>query len=159
MHLVTFLDVGIQTCRKIAEEPLPANPALRRFPMSTVTIAAIAIVVVAIAGAFWVVMRTRNTKRLRSRFGPEYDHLVQREGGRGRAETELGHREKRVEKLHIRSLTPEESEHFAAAWWHQQSLFVDDPRAAVSQADTLVTEVMTARGYPTINFQTQVADI
>jgi hypothetical protein len=127
--------------------------------MSTVTIAAITIAVIAIAVAMWAILRMRNTKRLRSKFGPEYDHLVEREGGRGRAETELTHREKRVDKLNIRSLTAPESDRFAAAWRQQQSRFVDDPRGAVSEADALITEVMTARGYPTANFQTQVADI
>lgn len=127
--------------------------------MSTVTIAAITIALIAIAVAMWAILRMRNTKRLRGKFGPEYDHLVEREGGRARAETELTHREKRVDKLNIRSLTAEESGRFAAAWRQQQSRFVDDPRGAVSEADALITEVMTARGYPAANFQTQVADI
>lgn len=39
-------------------------------------------------------------------------------------------------------LNHEESEHFRTRWASIQGKFVDDPRTAVQQADTLVTEVM-----------------
>jgi len=39
-------------------------------------------------------------------------------------------------------LSREESEHFRTRWNEIQGKFVDEPRAAVQQADTLVTEVI-----------------
>lgn len=127
--------------------------------MSTGVIIAIVIAIVAIAVAIWAVLQTQRSKRLRSKFGPEYDRIVEREGDRRRAEAELAHREARVKKLNIRDLTRQERDRFANAWRQQQANFVDDPRRAVSEADTLVIEVMTARGYPTSDFNTQVADV
>jgi hypothetical protein len=40
-----------------------------------------------------------------------------------------------------------------------QARFVDDPNGAVTAADRLVGEVMTARGYPVADFEQRVADI
>jgi hypothetical protein len=127
--------------------------------MSTATIVAIVIAVVAVALCAWAILRVQNSKRLRSRFGPEYDHLVQHEGGRMRAESRLEEREKRVKRLQIRDLSTAERDHFAQAWLKAQSLFVEDPHAAVAQADGLITEAMNARGYPTTDFETQLADV
>jgi hypothetical protein len=39
-------------------------------------------------------------------------------------------------------LTPQESEHFRTRWNEIQGKFVDEPRSAVQQADTLVSEVI-----------------
>lgn len=127
--------------------------------MSTVEIVAIVTAAAALAVAVWALLQTQKTKHLRSKFGPEYDHVVDREGDRRRAEMELAHREERVKKLHIRELTTHERERFSTEWREEQKRFVDDPRAAVSEADTLVTEVMTVRGYPTTDFNTQLADV
>ena len=127
--------------------------------MTNATVIAIVIAIAAVALAAWVILRMQNSKRLRSRFGPEYDRLVQHEGGRLRAESELADREKRVKKLHIRDLTTDERNRFAQAWLKGQSLFVEDPHAAVRQADILITEAMNARGYPTTGFETQLADV
>ena len=127
--------------------------------MSTLTTVLIVIAVLAIAFVIWAMLRSRKTERLRSKFGPEYDRLVECAGGQSRAETELSHREQRVNKLNIRDLTPRERERFAGLWRTQQQRFVDDPREAVMNADVLVTDVMEARGYPMSDFQTQAADI
>ena len=40
-----------------------------------------------------------------------------------------------------------------------QSHFVDDPQAAVGEADLLVDRLMQARGYPTSDFDQRAADI
>ena len=71
----------------------------------------------------------------------------------------LEQREKRVEQLHIRPLTREEGRRFAEAWRADQARFVDDPKAAVIEADRLVGEVMQARGYPVSDFEQRAADI
>lgn len=127
--------------------------------MNTATLIAVLIALAAVAVAAWAILRKRNTSRLRSKFGSEYDRTVQHEGDRNRAEAELVQREKRVKKFNIRELTSEERGRFVDAWRREQSLFVDDPKTAVINADALVTDVMTARGYPMSDFQTQAADV
>jgi hypothetical protein len=95
---------------------------------------------------------------LRRRFGPEYDRAVQ-ERGPQQAETVLLEREKRVREFPIRELAADERERFVTEWRIVQSRFVDDPRAAVAEADLLVDRLMQARGYPTSDFEQQAADI
>jgi hypothetical protein len=127
--------------------------------MSTDAIVAIiAVLVAAVIGVFLYVQRQRS-KRLRSKFGPEYDHLVDRYGDQRKAEADLSHREKRVEKLHIRDLTHAEADRFANAWRDEQARFVDNPREAVARVDQLMGELMTARGYPVSDFEQRAADI
>jgi hypothetical protein len=46
-----------------------------------------------------------------------------------------------------------------ASWQRVQNQFVDDPGRAISEADKLVGEVMTARGYPVGEFDQRVEDI
>jgi len=113
-----------------------------------VAIAILAVLVV--AEAIWIVLRRHRTDHLRERFGPEYDRA---------AESDLVKREKRVEKFHIRPLSPQDRERFAETWHADQSRFVDDPEAAVTEADRLVVEVMEARGYPVTDFEQRVADV
>lgn len=124
-----------------------------------IIVAAAMVAVAAIAAAVWMYLRKKQTQRLQSRFGPEYDRLAAVEGGRGRAEKTLHEREKRVEKLNLVPLSPEDRDRFAGAWRLEQAGFVDNPQAAVANADSLVTEVMKARGYPMGDFEQQVADI
>ena len=88
----------------------------------------------------------QRTENLRTRFGPEYDRTVRQTGDVSRAEASLEARAKRVERLHIRPLAPEDAARFADAWRRVQAQFVDDPRGAITQADRLVGEVMHARG-------------
>ena len=125
--------------------------------MNTTAIIAIIIAVIALAVAVWAVWQTQRSKRLRSKFGPEYDYTVERQGDRRKAETELAHRETEVKHLRIRDLSQREREQFAHAWREQQARFVEDPRLAVMEADQLVTRVMTTRGYPTADYETQAA--
>ena len=127
---------------------------------TTIIIVAAALVVVAtIAAAVWMYLQKKQTERLHSKFGPEYDRLAAAEGDRGRAEQTLHEREKRVEKFNLFPLSPANRDLFARAWQQEQAGFVDDPRAAVANADRLVTEVMSARGYPMGDFEQRAADI
>jgi ABC-type nickel/cobalt efflux system permease component RcnA len=126
--------------------------------MSTMTILAIVVAIMALAVAAWALYQVQTTRRLRSRFGPEYDYTVAHAGDRRSAESELAQREARVKKYPIRALTREERDRFSNSWREQQSRFVDDPRGAISAADVLITEVMTTRGYPVSDFQTQLSD-
>jgi hypothetical protein len=80
-------------------------------------------------------------------------------GNRTKAERDLERREKRVERLHIRSLPPASRDRFAEAWREDQARFVDDPAGAVVEADRLVGDVMHERGYPVADFDQRVDDI
>ena len=124
-------------------------------PKLIVAIAAAVVVVLIIA---WAVLRKQRTMKLRSHFGPEYDRAV-RESGPQRAEAVLLEREKRVKEFPIRELKAEERERFVTEWRIVQSRFVDDPQAAVAEADLLVDRLMQARGYPTTDFEQRAADI
>jgi hypothetical protein len=127
--------------------------------MSTVTVILIIVAVAAVAFGFFMYIQKERTKRLRSRFGPEYDRVVDSYGNRSKAEEDLVHRQKRVEKLHLRDLTPADADRFADAWRAEQARFVDSPRDAIANADRLVIELMQTRGYPMGDFEQRAADI
>lgn len=116
-------------------------------------------VIVAIAVGIWLLSRNRRTKELRSKFGPEYNRVARAEGDAAHAEKVLQERQARVKKLDIKPLTEQQRNEFADAWEHAQAHFVDDPTAAVAQADILVQEVMNVRGYPVVDFEQRVADV
>jgi hypothetical protein len=115
--------------------------------MTTATWVILIIAIIAIACAVVIGFRLRS-KKLKSRFGPEYDRLVHERGSTMTAERELEHREKRVNNFQIRTLSSDECDQFARDWRQTQERFVDDPRAALSDADNLVHRVMKSRGYP-----------
>jgi hypothetical protein len=115
------------------------------------------LVLFAIAALF--ILRKRKSDQLKQRFGPEYDRVVRQHGGTRPAEAVLAEREKRVEKFSIRALPVGDRERYADEWAGVQRRFVDDPSMAVTEADKLVTKVMTARGYPMGDFQQRAADI
>jgi len=126
--------------------------------MTTTTL--LILIVAAIAGAalVWYLQKQRSL-HLRERFGPEYERARTEIGDPRRTEAVLSAREKRVEKLHIHPLSAEEATRFGEVWRHVQSLFVDDPQGAIREADELVNQVMTARGYPMADFTQRQADI
>ena len=96
---------------------------------------------------------------MRAKFGPEYRRAVEESGSRYRAESKLEKLEKRVEKFSIQPLKPEAANGFRASWRDIQAQFVDDPGKALSKADRLLAEVMTARGYPVADFEERAAEI
>jgi len=114
------------------------------------------VVVLAIA---WMYFRQKRSKDLRAHFGPEYDRLVQEKGSQGRAEAELAERAARVKQFSIRPLPRDVSTRYAQKWNDQQTRFVDEPKAAVVEADHLVEEVMKERGYPVGEFDQRAADL
>jgi hypothetical protein len=126
----------------------------------TIIILVVAVVaVLAIGAAIWMYLQKKRTDRLRSRFGPEYERVVDTDGDRRRAESVLEQREQRVDKLDIRPLTNEDRQRFSQAWTRAQAQFVDDPKSAVAEADRLIAEVMKIRGYPVGDFEQRAADI
>jgi hypothetical protein len=103
--------------------------------------------------------RKTTTANLRQRFGPEYERAVGEHGSERQAEAQLAAREKRVDGLKIRDLDPAKRKEFSGQWQALQSHFVDDPTAAIAEADALLSTVMQARGYPIADFNQRAADI
>jgi FtsZ-interacting cell division protein ZipA len=124
-----------------------------------ILILVVVIALIVVAAIAFVAARRRRSAKLRERFGPEYDRVLEREGDTRKAEGVLEFREKRREKFALRPLTPTDKSSFGTRWNEVQSRFVDDPRGAVTVADGLVTEVMQARGYPIGEFEQRAADI
>src|SRR5271166_1387918 len=116
-------------------------------------------IILLFACAAWVFYQKKQSHRLQQRFGTEYGRTVNDLRSRRKAESELKAREKRVELLNIVPLAPSEVATFTEAWNVLQNRFVDDPKAAVSQADQLVRELMLKRGYPMGDFERRAADI
>lgn len=125
----------------------------------TLLIVAVVVIAAVIVALAWMAQQRRRRTHLRERFGPEYDRTVTALGTAGKAEAVLADREKRVEKYHIRALTPEERARFADAWTRVQAKFVDDPSAAVTEADRLVNDLMATRGYPMADFDRRAEDL
>jgi hypothetical protein len=127
--------------------------------MNTQVLIVAAVAAIALALLAWWFVQSQRRAHLRTKFGPEYERAVRDTGNVAKAETLLSDRERRIEKLPIRSLTAEESARFSEGWRGIQVRFVDDPKGAVGEADVLITEVMTVRGYPMSNWEQRVADI
>jgi hypothetical protein len=117
------------------------------------------VILIAIAATVVRSARKRRSARLRSRFGPEYDRVVLEQGDAARAEAALEERERRSRTIIVRPLSAAEHERFVEAWRALQSQFVDDPGRAVTEADRLVEDLMSQRGYPVGNFELQAADV
>jgi hypothetical protein len=104
--------------------------------------------------------RKRRSAKLRTQFGgAEYDRALQEGGSRRHAEAGLDKRADRVESLHIRPLGPNDRARFMESWTKVQARFVDGPGGAVTEADQLLGDVMSTRGYPVSNFEQRAADI
>jgi hypothetical protein len=130
--------------------------------MDNTTILAIVVAIVvllALAAIVWFILKKQRTQKLRDRFGPEYRRVVRDEGNARKAERVLEEREKRIDRLELKPLTPESQRRFADAWQQEQARFVDSPREALKNADRLIAEVMSERGYPMGDFEQRAADV
>jgi hypothetical protein len=114
------------------------------------------LVTMAIIAAIWVVARRA---ALRTRFGPEYDQVVADRESRGVAERELRERARRHAELTLTPLSEESRRRYAADWSEIQARFVEAPSDSVTAADELVTRLMAERGYPTGNYDDQLAHL
>jgi len=120
----------------------------------------IAIAVVAILGvAVWQALTRKRTGRLQEQFGPEYDRTLGKADSKRDAEAELQAREERRQQIDVRPLSRAARDRYLQSWQEVQSQFVDDPRAAVASADSLIQSVMAERGYPVEDFEQRAADI
>ena len=122
-------------------------------------IVGIVVIIAIVAVAAWLFHRKQESRRLEQRFGPEYERAVSSLGSQEKAEAELAAREQRVRKLAIVPLPPAEAQRFAAAWMELQRRFVDSPKGVLAEADLLVRELMSKRGYPMADFEHRAADI
>ena len=121
----------------------------------------IAFAVIALTAiAAWLYFRKLRTKKLRAQFGgAEYARAVNEGTSRGQAEAELKDRTERVESLKIRALSTVDRTRFLESWSRVQARFVDGPGGAVMEADQLLGDVMSTRGYPVGDFEQRAADI
>ncbi len=116
----------------------------------------VAIVVVALVVAAVVTGRRR---ALRQKFGPEYDRVLAEQNSRTAAERELRERERRHAELDLKPLAPEARAAYAEQWARVQTQFVDAPEEAVRAGDQLVTRLIGEIGYPTENYEDQIATL
>jgi hypothetical protein len=130
--------------------------------ITTTQIALVVAVAVILTAAItvWLMVRKRRTAGLRSQFGEaEYARTLKEGGSRRQAEAALDKRADRVEALHIRPLSSGDHARFVEAWGRIQARFVDGPGSAVTDADQLLGDVMSTRGYPVSDFEQRAADI
>jgi hypothetical protein len=127
---------------------------------NTTQLVLVAVIFLIIGGVIaMAAMRVQRTRRLKERFGPEYERAVNELGDKRQAESELDARLAHVNALNIRPLTAEEVNRYALEWQGTQTEFVDEPLTALQKADRLIRDVMKARGYPVEDFEQRAADI
>lgn len=128
--------------------------------MSTwVWVAIVVIAALVVLAVIAAALRSRRSRGLQERFGPEYDRVAADAPSRRQAEAELREREQRREEFDIRPLDPQSRDRYRGRWQEVQAEFVDDPAAAVGHADSLIQEVMRERGYPVDDFETRSSDL
>ena len=115
----------------------------------------IVIAVVVVVALVAVGARKRRTAMLRGHFGPEYDRAVENSEDQRAAEANLRAREKQRAQFDLQPLPEATRLGFASEWRDLQERFVDQPAQATGAADTLITRVMEARGYPMKDFDAQ----
>jgi hypothetical protein len=127
---------------------------------NTTQLVLVAVIFLVIGGLIGMALvRVQRTKRLKERFGTEYERAINEIGDKRQAENELEARLAHVNTLDIRPLTAEEVNRYALEWQKTQTEFVDEPLTALQKADRLIQDVMKARGYPVEDFDQRAADI
>ena len=126
-------------------------------PTTIIILAVILLIVGGLVGMAF--SRAQRTRRLKERFGPEYERMMNEKGDKRQAEDELDSRLAHVDTLNIRPLTAEEVNRFELEWQKTQTEFVDEPLTALQKADRLIREVMKTKGYPVEDFEQRAADI
>ena len=107
-----------------------------------------------------VYLRRRRSRLLREEFGLEYLRaLDEHDRDRAAAERELMDRAERHVRLAVRDLDDGRRAHYLQRWERVLARFPDEPDRALADAEALVREVLTARGYPQSEFERIVADV
>jgi hypothetical protein len=74
------------------------------------------------------------------------------------AQAARAERVERVEVMHIRQLAPSDHARFVESWSRVQARFVDGPGSAVADADQLLGDVLSTRGYSLSDLEPGAAD-
>lgn len=127
--------------------------------MSPTIVIILIVLALLVAAAVLYAVRAGRRKQLQNTFGPEYDRVVGDADSRTEGERELREREKRHAELELKPLSTESKARYSVAWEETQIQFVDAPEQAVSTADELVTRLIAERGYPTGDYDDQVATL
>jgi hypothetical protein len=115
--------------------------------------------IVVIAAVARAATKSRRSRALQERFGPEYERTLRTTDDKREAEAELAARAERRDSLDIRPLTSVARERYLNEWQGVQARFVDDPEGAVRDADALIQSALRERGYPVDDFEQRSADI
>lgn len=119
---------------------------------------AVVIVLVAVVGAvIWE--RRRQGRRLRKRFGPEYERELTRHDDRDAAHDELERRIAHHDEFELRELSEQERADYLRRWLSVQRTFTEHPNTALREADELLTAVFVDLGYPSERFEDRAADL
>jgi hypothetical protein len=128
--------------------------------MDTVTVVIIIVIILAVVAVGAALLyRRQRSQGLQERFGPEYRRKVEESGDRRAAERDLHERERRRSRIDVKPLSAESANRYRSEWSALQQRFVDEPEAAVADADRLVLEMMRERGYPMDEFDQRADDI
>jgi hypothetical protein len=120
-----------------------------------ILIVVVVLLLVALTVGLRIARRKKQTSELRGQFGPEYDATVGSRGDREAAERDLAERRDRRAQLQLSELEPRRREELSLEWQQVQSRFVDEPVLATSEAHVLVRRVLSERGYPTQDLDSQ----
>lgn len=127
--------------------------------METSIIVLLLLLVVLVAVVSVGAAARRKRAGLRSRFGAEYDRTVAEAGSTREAEADLAARERHRGGYQVRNLEPVVRERYRERWLAIQTAFVDEPDAAIRDADGLVTDILAERGYPTTDRAQLIGDL
>ena len=126
-------------------------------PTALITVAILTSAILSAVAAY--IFQRYRSLRLSRRFGREYSRTIAETGSQRKAEAALELRRKRVRQLHIRPLDRSERKHFLDNWHELEGRFIDNPNETLVLADRLIRRVMSAEGYPVLDFEQQAADV
>jgi hypothetical protein len=127
--------------------------------VTTVQIIILILVLVVITVLVVGAVLTMRRRGLRDRFGPEYERLVAEQNSRTAAERELRERERKHAQLNLYALPAPVRARYAAEWADAQNRFIDSPADSVHASDELVARLLGEIGYPTDNYDEQLATL
>jgi hypothetical protein len=117
----------------------------------------VVLVILAVAAALASRMAARRSAERRD-LGPEYARLADEVGTR-KANEEYDKRRRRLERLGIKPLSPEQRTLYGAQWVAAQETFISDPAQSARTAAGLVTAVAAERGYDVADSGQLLADL
>jgi len=118
----------------------------------------VAVTVLAVAGAGWLVSLSRRSDSVRGQFGPEDEPSVGRDRDLAEAELQIDPHPEHAGRQAMRPLSRAAIHHFSEEWASIQAMFSDDPAKAVEQADGLAGDVLRARGYSVADVELGAAE-